>query len=1655
MVSNLSDEGYSFIFTLIVYPLQKSLNILKWLLLTLIFWLVLGFILFYVKSNYSTAVFIAALAGWLTGWWFVFTKTRHKASFFLSFILLVVSLWFGLQTDFVQNWLVTRVTKALSGKLNATVSIRHIDYSFFDKMDLQGLLVKDRKQDTMLFAGSTKVNISDWFFLKSKPVIQYVELEDASVDIHRSDSVWNYQFLVDFFSGPKNKKDTTSGAIDFDVKELKLKNILIKQTDAWTGRDMTASLKYLDLLVNEFNQDKQKVEINSLTIDDPLFRQYDYIGNRDKLHIPRRPKKPVDSTTLQEKGWTIIAKNIHISNGEFDNEREDATSPLRDGLFDAGHIRFAKINGDISNAKFEGDSLITDIKLSTKERSGFEVKKIQAKMKFTPSIMEFENLDLVTNKSRLRNYYSMKFDDFNEDMGRFLHNVLLEGHFIDSELSSDDLAYFAPELKDWKRTISINGNAKGTIDNLSAKKMQLKSGNSVIEGSMALRGLPDIEKTFIDFRAENLLTNYNDIVSIIPSLKNIKEVNLNRLGNIRYKGNFTGFINDFVGYGTINTNLGTVTGDINLKLPDNRPPVYLGKISTEGFRLGDFLNDKNLGAITFNGNVNGNGFTAKTLKANFDGNVRSIQYQGYTYQNIILKGNFEKKLFSGFASIDDPNLKIDQLTGTINLNNVEPEFNFDATLSRSDFKKLQFTKDNFELTGHFNLNFIGSNIDNFLGTARITNASLKHETFPLSFDSLILTSNIEDGQKYLAVQSNELDARIKGKYQILELPDAFKIFLSRYYPAYIKRPGYGVKDQDFSFEIKTKEADQYFQLIDTRLKGFDNSIISGNLKLKDNDLNVHAEVPSFSYDGKVFINIMLESHGTLDSLATNVTVENIAINDSLHLPNTNLHISSFKDTSNVSIVTSASKTISEASINARVLTLSEGLSIHFFPSSFIINDKKWQLEKDGEITFNKSRVSASEVKFMQGNQQITISTEPSSEGKSDDVVVGLKDVSVDDFTSLVMTEPKLEGLLTGTVRVNDPFGKPYIEADTKVTGFRTGADSIGEVNLAGTYNVTSGMLQFKAKADQNKDNMLDVDGIMNLKDSTGLGTRIALKSERLNLSFLNNYLSDLFSDIKGFANTSDFAIISNGKNLQITGSANIDSASLIVNFTQCRYKFSNESILFNPDEIDFGSMILKDTLNNTATLTGKIYHRFFRGVEFDNIKVSTNKMLVLNTTKKDNSQFYGKVIGRANLSITGNQDNVLMDISGEPSRTDSSHIFIVSGNSIESSTIDYIDFVQFGNKIEETYRSKSAANVLVDMELTANPACKIDVILDEVTGDIIKGTGDGLLKIRVGNKEPLTINGRYNISKGEYTFNFQTFLKKYFTVSGGSLEWSGDPYKANINIQAEYLAENVNFVNLSSTGSSNIGTSSSFNQKSDIKVIAKLTETLLKPAIDFELQLPAGSAITDFLILKRLEQFKQDKNELNKQVTSLLLFNSFINTDQNFITAGAGYNVISSTIGGVVSNAISGFFNKFLQRYVKNLVFNFDINSSYDNAGTLQASVAKLQAAAKSNFVYTLMNGRLIISAGFNLDYNNPYVNANRNSNVLITPDITAEWILTKDGRVRIVGFNRTNYELIGQRNRTGVSLSYRKEMDRLSQIFKSRRRVRVEQAQDAKTEEP
>ena len=1543
--------------------------------------------------------------------------------------MLLFILYGILHLSSVQTFLVKKIAANLSEKLHTKVTVKKVDVRFFNKVLLQDVMIEDLQKDTLLYAGTLKANVNDWFFFKDKIALENIGLNDALVNMKRTDSVWNYQFLIDYFASPKKRK-TAGGDVVIDLKELNFNNIKFNKIDGWIGQNMIANLGKLDLTMDLVDIKNKKIYIKQIFLKNPLFAQKDYKGNRpEQANLQQIIEKipVIGAFKWNDGGWDIKLGKLDMEDGAFQNDKFTQEPPYVD-RFDGKHIYFKALNGSMKDVHFLNDTLTMYINLNAKERSGLQIKKLESNLKLTPETMEFKNLDLVTNKSRLRDYFSMTYKSFQEDFSSFLHNVALEANFKEGVLNSDDLAFFSPNLKNWKRVFFLDGNVKGPLDNFVSKNIKIKTGNTLLEGNLAMRGLPDINSTFIDLQANQLRTNYTDMIGIVPQLKKIQKPAIAKLGTVSFKGNFVGFIRDFVAYGTFNTALGNLTADVNMKTPANKLAAYSGSISSTGFGLGAFIQSPQLGRIALSAKVAGSGFNLNDLKAKVNGKVNYVEFNNYNYRNLVVNGDFEKKLFIGHFSIDDPNLKISSLDGALNLLEKNPGFKLQASVEKADLKNLGFTKEAFNFSGNLDLNFTGNNIDNFLGEARVSNAKLQQQNNRLSFDSLTINSEIIDGKKSLSLSSNEIEANITGYFKIKELPDAVKVLLARYYPTYIKSPPFTVNSiQDFTFKIKTNNVDQYVRLIDPRLGGFNNSNISGDFNLQNYNLHLKAVIPQFYYDKKEFNNTVLNGRGNRDTLINDIAIEDIIINDSLHLPNSKLIVSTSNDLSFIKLNTSASKILGDAELNASIQTLSDGVKIHFYPSSFIINNKKWQLEKDGELTLRKRFLDASQVKFYQKDQQIILRTELSDENNNTHLVAELKNISLEDFAFVLPSTPTLKGLVTGTVTATDIFGKTNIDFKGRADSFEFDGRYLGKVNLTADANTTTGLINFKTNAGE-KDFDFAVDGSFNYKDSTGNSLLINAFVKSLNIDVLKPYLSTIFSDIKGIAN-GNLNIAKSGKDLTLMGDAIINNGSFKVAYTQVRYNFDKQPIHFGKNLIDIGTLQIKDTLGNTGTVSGKMYHTFFKEFSFEEMRFSSPKILLLNTTRKDNAQFYGKVIGRGNMSLNGDVANMRMNIDGEPSVTDSSHIYLPTGNSKESNVIDYIDFVQFGSLMDNDASTKGLSNLLVNMNLIANPSCKIDVILNEETGDVIKGEGNGELNITVGTKEPLSIRGRYDLTKGEYTFNFQTFLKKPFTLSRGSITWNGDPLLANINMEAEYLAKNVDI--------SSITSSINLRQQEDITILSKITGTLKKPVISFEFQLPERSEFNrDFYVVRRLADFKNDENEMNKQVASLLLFNQFISNSQALITGNSTLALATSTIGGAVSAWLTSILSSALEKATNGIVSVLvDVNPSlnFQQANQLQANI-------RSSIKFKISKNLQLLVGG-NIDYNNPITQLY--SKGVITPDISLEWLINKDGSLRVVGFNRTSIDFTtGQRNRSGVQLTYRKEIDRLGDIFRSKKRI-------------
>jgi hypothetical protein len=339
--------------------------------------------------------------------------------------------------------------------------------------------------------------------------------------------------------------------------------------------------------------------------------------------------------------------------------------------------------------------------------------------------------------------------------------------------------------------------------------------------------------------------------------------------------------------------------------------------------------------------------------------------------------------------------------------------------------------------------------------------------------------------------------------------------------------------------------------------------------------------------------------------------------------------------------------------------------------------------------------------------------------------------------------------------------------------------------------------------------------------------------------------------------------------------------------------------------------------------------------------------------------------------------------------------------------------------------------------------------MDELTGDIIKANGEGNLIMTAGTNEDLSIIGRYDIHKGNYMFTFQSLLKKPFNLiegSGNYISWTGNPFEATIKIDALYEAQNVKFSDLNLEQMNYSINQNVQHFRGTVNVLAHLTGKLMQPGINFEIQLPDNGPLrNDQDAQWVLQKIQSDENEKNKQVAFLLVFNSFgpLSSTQGGNVVGAGFtNIVVNSISGFIANQVSRELSKAFEKS-----FGVSFNLSADlYSGTQTGANSNYSQIDRSAVTFQLaksiLNERLTFTFGSALDFGLTAEQAQAAAFQFL-PDFTAEWKIRPDGRLLLTLFYRDSYNYIynGKENRSGVSISNRREFDNLDELFHSRKK--------------
>ena len=118
-----------------------------------------------------------------------------------------MALWTVLQLESVQTYFAKQATTFLSKELNTKVSIERVKFRLLKNLDFQEIYIEDLAGDTMLSIASLNLDLLDLSFSEKHFDFSAI-LIDPVVNIHRhqEDSVFNYQFMIDYFKSDQESE---------------------------------------------------------------------------------------------------------------------------------------------------------------------------------------------------------------------------------------------------------------------------------------------------------------------------------------------------------------------------------------------------------------------------------------------------------------------------------------------------------------------------------------------------------------------------------------------------------------------------------------------------------------------------------------------------------------------------------------------------------------------------------------------------------------------------------------------------------------------------------------------------------------------------------------------------------------------------------------------------------------------------------------------------------------------------------------------------------------------------------------------------------------------------------------------------------------------------------------------------------------------------------------------------------------------------------------------------------------------------------------------------------------------------------------------------------------------------------------------------------
>ena len=1329
--------------------------------------------------------------------------------------------------------------------------------------------------------------------------------------------------------------------------------------------------------------------------------------------------------TRSKKSLRIHVGNIEIE--DFTLRHINLEKEKKDSVLDPNHLELQISYSIFSDFEINKDSVESSILTLRGQEvgSGLTIRDLQAEALIAPTNIVLGHLNFETENSVIKDSLAMSFESF-ASLGAFTDAVNLELHLKESVLSLLDLKYFARGIS-IDSTLLLSGKVSGPVSSLILDDLSVatRDGTSITT-SGTLLGLPDLSTTFLDL----------DV-----SRGNIKASVLKRVigkysfgDDIRFTGNFSGFISDFVAYGDFRTDHGKVISDINFKIQNElKAAQYRGNLRLIDFDLGRMLQDTLFGRGNIAASILGKGITKDLADFRLKSVGNDVEFNNYSFQDLKVEGRFKSNFYDGIVEVSDPHCVMKGIT-KIDLTGSREILLVDVDIDTLNLEPLGWYPEPLKVEANITSQIQNLSLDSVQGWIKVKDLAIENDRAKLDFDELVVGSNIENDNRVYQVSSPLFSADLRGNFLpstlLLDLPGivkTYEVLLTSERNKALQKlealPALSSSEYYWDMDLQLSQVNPIFELLGYPLEIAQNAEVSTSFrKAKNVRITGNLSADSLNIEGRRFYQNQLDLDATkdlksLEVLAliqlytqgeffdnqTDMFMESVWFNNEI-----NSHLK-LKGTGSNSIT-----------LNSETRYQEDSIVINIKPSDIVLVENHWSINPSNFLVWSNEVMSIRDFEFYSKGQTIAIEG-IASPGKATRLEFEANSLELSNLSQFIDQDVFGSLDMAGFI-IMDSGTVVTSLLDMEIDTLSVEGSNLGSFVGSMTWDDERQAMVFNCDVQRVQKNRLSVSGLYKpyeVYDQLEADLNII----NVDLGVLQPFVRNSFADIKGDV-SGDFRL--GGPLLAPTfiGKGKVMAGRFSIPYLGTTYNINGEFSM-DPFEISLLGMPFSDQSNGSGRLYGSIYHENFRNIK-TNFFMEFKRLQLLNTTLVDNEIYFGRAYGTGNIRLNGPTSD--LNLSAEITSDPGTRIFfpLSSGNNVAQE--DFISFKSFQKTDTVQFvGSKNFSNngMSVDLDLDVTPDAYAELIFDAQSGDIIRGRAKGNLQVKMDQSGEFSLLGGLTIDKGEYNFTVPGISKEFELQRGGTISWSGDPYDGTVDLTASYRQ----LGDLSDWDNSLTNTN-----KIPFLVVLDLEGAMLKPNISFQIATAQDFTVlpgSDNQSLRRFLITTNDReDELNRQVFSLLMLRK-LSPQSSF-----AINEVGRGISGSVSEILSNQLSYWLSQSNENLEVDIDlVGLDQDAFNTFQYRLA-----------YSFLDGRLRVSGGNSLNSStagNTDLGRFSDNNNLIG-NWSVEYLLSSDGRLRLKFFSRSNQALSTNsenNQQTGVSLQVIRSFDQFREIMSRARK--------------